>query len=149
MHLPAIECLSFLVCAVTDVTTLVTHALETLRFSLSREVKDISWLEFWQRLGAVWNFRQGSHRLISLEANEVTSPGPPCSMGASAYTYCKNAVAPTLPEEFKFEEMVTTLGKMCESPTTVNMERFGFKNFSQQASQLVTGVRVCCQKAGN
>ena len=76
------------------------------------------------------------------EANEVTSPAKKtavllCSMGSAAYTDLKNAVAPKLPKELKLDEIIATLQKLYEPPTTVSMERFRFNNLSQQANQRV------------
>ena len=75
-------------------------------------------------------------------ANEVTAPAKKtavllCSMGAAAYSDLKNAVAPKLPKELKFEEIITTLEALYEPSTTVSIERFRFNNLSQQANQRV------------
>ncbi|XP_045107748.1 uncharacterized protein LOC123502648 [Portunus trituberculatus] len=58
-------------------------------------------------------------------------------MGAAAYMDLKNAVAPKLPKELKFDEITKTLEKLYEPSTTISMERFRFNNLSQQANQRV------------
>ena len=54
--------------------------------------------------------------VVNFTVNEITSSAKKCavllcSMGAAAYTDLKNVVAPKLPTELTFEEIIATLAE--------------------------------------